>query len=102
MHADAAEEFNTSSATRDTAKNTTSGALAQKWPTRMLSTDGKTRTGQRSDPPSIFLAGRGVSLTTQTHDIMTTRTPTHAPLHTSDTHNPHVGNTYATGDTRRR
>jgi hypothetical protein len=84
MHANAAEEFNTSSAMRDTAKNTTSGAPAQKWPIRTPSTDGKTRTGQRSDPREFFLVGRGVSLPTQTHNITYTHAltrATHAPTH---------------------
>jgi hypothetical protein len=64
------------------AKNTTSGAPAQKWPIQTPLTDGKMRTGQRSDPPTIFLVGRGVSLPTQTHDITYTHAltrATHAP-----------------------
>jgi hypothetical protein len=34
--------------------------------------------GQRSDPLTIFLVGRGVSLPTQTHDITYTHVLTHA------------------------
>jgi hypothetical protein len=68
---------------KDMGRNMTSGAPVQKWPTPMLSTDGKMKTRQRSETHSIFSSGEECKFAPQqTHYIHNTVHPhPHAHIH---------------------